>query len=508
MRLTPFLPACCAAMIAAGGHAQDSGGAQPAAKAFTLQECIKTALEHNLDIKIERFRPELAKLSLDGSFGAFDPSFRTGVQQNFSTTEGGFNPSTFNAPSNESWRETYNAGLGGELPWTGLNYNVNSSLNRNSGKFTSGNPPVLLDAPFDYSSSVGVSLTQPLLKNFWIDAPRLQIALNRKNLKTSEYVLRRQIMNTVSSVHQAYYDLVAAIETVKVQEKSLQLAKQLLAENKKRVDVGQMARLDEKQAESEVAAREADLLSAQNQVSIQENALKRLMSEEFSDWKDVGVRPTETLSAVAEVFSRVDSWQKGLSMRPDLLQSKVELERQDIVLRYNRNQLYPQLDLVGSYGYVGRDQNFGPSLGDIGDRKNPNYGYGLTLTIPLGNRSARNNYQTGKAQKAQMLLQHKKLEQDIMVEIDDAIKQAQTSLRRIEATKQSRIFAEAALDAEKKKLESGKSTNFQVLQAQRDLTQRLSEELRALTDYNKTVARLSLSEGSILDRSGVNLEFK
>ena len=508
MRLTPILPACCAVAFAVGGLAQTSSGSKLQPKSLTLQECVKAALEHNLDIQIERYRPELAKIALDGSYGVFDPSFRTGVQQNFSSTEGGFNVANFNPPSNESWRETYNAGVGGQLPWYGMNYSLNSSLNRNSGKYSTGGGPTLLDSPFDYSSSVGVNITQPLLKNLWIDAPRLQIALNKKNLKTSEFTLRRQIMNTVSGVQQAYYDLVAAMESVKVQEKSLQLAQQLLAENKKRVDVGQMARLDEKQAESEVAAREADLLSARNQVSIQENALKKLMSDDFTQWKDVQLTPAQQLSAVTEVFSLVDSWQKGLSMRPDLLQSKVDLEKQSIVLRYNKNQLYPQLDLTGSYGYTGRDQNFGPSVGDISDRKNPFYGYGLTLTIPLGNRNARNNYRNNKAVKEQMLLQYKKLEQDIMVEIDDAIKQAQTSLRRIDATKQSRIFSEAALDAEKKKLESGRSTNYQVLQAQRDLTQRASEELRALTDYNKALSRLSLSEGSILDRSGIQLDFK
>ncbi len=508
MRLTPIIPFCCLAAFAASGFAQESAGGKAASRSLTLQECVKTALEHNLDIKIERYRPELAKLTLDGSYGAFDPSWRTDFRQNFSTSETGFNISTFNPPSNETWRETYGMGLGGELPLTGLAYNLSSTLNRSSSKTSFGNPPTFLDSPFDYSSSVGINLTQPLLKNFWIDSPRLQIALNKKNLKTSEQVFRRQVMNTVSDVQFAYYDLVAAIEAVKVQEKSLQLASQLLAENKKRVDVGQMAKLDEEQAKSEVAAREADLISAQNQVSIQENQLKKLLSEDFTQWRDLVLLPTENLSEVPEAFSRLDSWQKGLSMRPDLLQSKVELEKQDIVLKYTKNQLYPQLDLVGSYGYLGRDQHLVPSLGDIGDRRNPNFSYGVTLTVPLGNRSARNNHRSNKAQKEQMLLQHKRLEQDIMVQIDDAIKQAQTSHRRIEATKQARTFAETALDAEKKKLASGKSTNFQVLQSQRDLTQRLSEELRALTDYNKALARLALSEGSTLERTGVNVDVR
>ena len=508
MRLTPIITVCCLAAFAVRGVAQETGGNKGASRSLTLQECIKTALEHNLDIKIERYRPELAKLTLDGSYGAYDPSFRTDVRQNFASSESGFNISTFNPPSNETWRETYSMGLGGEVPWSGLDYSLTSSLNRSSSKTSFGNPPVFNDSPFDYSSSVGINLSQPLLKNFRIDGARLQIALNKKDLKTSEQIFRRQLMNTVSDVQIAYYDLVAAIEAVKVQDKSLQLAKQLLAENKKRVEVGQMAKLDEEQAKSEVAAREADLISAQNQVSLQENQLKKLLSEDFTEWKDLALLPTETLSELPEAFSRLDSWQKGLSMRPDLLQSKVELEKQDIILKYSKNQLYPQLDLVGSYGYLGRDQHLVPSLGDIGDRRNPNFSYGVILTLPLGNRAAKNNNRSNKALKEQMLLQYKRLEQDIMVQIDDSIKQAQTSHRRIEATKQAREFAETALDAEKKKLASGKSTNFQVLQSQRDLTQRLSEELRALTDYSKALARLALSEGSTLDRNGVNVDIR
>ena len=508
MRLTRIISVCCLAGLAANGAAQNPGTTNGPSRSLTLQECIQTALEHNLDIKIERYRPQLAKLALDGSYGVFDPSFQTDVRQRFSTSESGFNISTFNPPSNETWRDTYNVGVGGALPWTGLDYSLSGALSRTSSKTSFGNPPVFTDSPSDYSSSVGINLTQPLLKNFLIDNGRLQIALNKKNMKTSEQIFRRQLMATVSGVQLAYYDLVAAIEAVKVQEKSLQLAQQLLAENKKRVDVGQMAKLDEEQAKSEVAAREADLISALNQVSIQENSLKRLLSEEFSEWRDMALLPKETLSEVPEVFSRMDSWQKGLSMRPDLLQSQIELEKQNIILKYSKNQLYPQLDLVGSYGFIGRDQNFAPSLGDIGDRRNPNFSFGVTMTLPLSNLAARNNHRSNKVAKEQLLLQHKRLEQEIMVEIDDAIKQAQTSHRRIEATKQARTFAETALDAEKKKLASGKSTNFQVLQAQRDLTLRLSEELRALTDYNKALARLALSEGSTLERNGVKVEIR
>ena len=91
----------------------------------------------------------------------------------------------------------------------------------------------------------------------------MTIQVNRKLLKISALGLQKQIMATVRDVQLAYYDLVLAKVTVKVQQEALRLAERLLAEDKKRVEVGALAPLDEKQAESQVAARQADLLVAQ-----------------------------------------------------------------------------------------------------------------------------------------------------------------------------------------------------------------------------------------------------
>ena len=102
----------------------------------------------------------------------------------------------------------------------------------------------------------------------------------------------------------------------------------------------------------------------------------------------------------------------------------------------------------------------------------------------------------------------KKIEQDIMIQIDNAIKLAQSNYERIAATKKAREYAEAALDAEQKKLENGKSTSFFVLQLQRDLTAARSAEIRALADYNKSLSTLSKSEGTTLEKANIGLEFK
>jgi outer membrane protein TolC len=220
------------------------------------------------------------------------------------------------------------------------------------------------------------------------------------------------------------------------------------------------------------------------------------------------IQPTETLIAVEGNFDKQTSWRKGIAMRPDLLQLKEDLEKQNIEVRYSHNQLFPALDLVGSYRQIGLDSNFRDSAGESFSGNNPSYSFGARLTIPLGNRTARNRFRATKAVKQQAILRLKQSEQNIIVEIDNAIKTAQSNYRRVEATREARKYAEAALDAEEKKLANGASTSFVVLQLQKDLTDARSSELRSLADYNKSLADLAKSEGTTLEKKKLSLDLE
>jgi len=177
-------------------------------------------------------------------------------------------------------------------------------------------------------------------------------------------------------------------------------------------------------------------------------------------------------------------------------------------LKYYRNQLFPQLDLVGSYGYNGAGREFSDALGQYSTANRPFYSYGVEFSIPLGNAKARNNLKAGKATEKQLLLQLKQFEQTVMVEIDNAVKAAQSAWESAEATKQARTYAEAALDAEQKKYAVGKSTTFTVLQLQNSLTSARSQEIRALANYNQALAKLAAAEGSTFQRHHLEIEGK
>lgn len=520
-----------------GGAVTDGAGAgSPQTRPVSMDDCVQLALEHNLDLQIERLNPRLAQFTLSGSYSAYEPQLELSASHSSSSSPGGIDAQGRSYSGIEQEQDTFGAAVKGALP-TGFNYSIGSSFTdaygtRPGAIVDQANPLFVLTSttnlldgyvfqtvqtvpnlavrdPFENASGyVGIQMSQPLLKNFWTDSARMTITLNRKNLKSSEFALQYQIMVTVTDVQVAYFALIAARENVKVQEKALQAAEQLLRENKKRVEVGVLAPLDEKQAESQVAASRSSLLTAQSSVRIGENTLKNLLTDKYSDWQDQSLEPTEKLAAGVQVFSRQDSWQKGLTQRPDLLQARLEVEKQNIRIRYDKNQLFPQLDLTGSYGQTGSGKEFSGALAGVSGGDSPSYSFGAVLSIPLSNRSARYNYRSAKAQLEQILLRLKKVEQGIMVQIDDYIAEAQTSLERVDSTRQARLYAEAALDAEQKKLENGKSTSFQVLQFQRDLTARRSEEIGALTDYNTSLARLALAEGSTLDRGGIKVQVK
>jgi outer membrane protein TolC len=203
-----------------------------------------------------------------------------------------------------------------------------------------------------------------------------------------------------------------------------------------------------------------------------------------------------------------DSWNKGMAERPDLLQAKLIVEQQGIQLKYSRNQLFPELDLIGTYGFNGAGREFSSAFGQFNEGDRPFYTYGAQLSVPLGNLGPRNQYKSTKATLQQVMLQLKKLEQNVMVEIDNAVKQAESNYQSVEATKQARIYAEEALDAEQKTYAVGKATTFEVLQYQNSLTSARSQEIRALANYNEALANLAAQEGSTLERYNISLEAK
>lgn len=489
-----------------------AGGEVMKTRALSLRDCIQMALQHNLELQIERYNPTLAQFGLRAAYGAYEPTLLLSGQHEYNKS--GETVFVFQEPirlpGGRTDTDSFNSSLGGVLPW-GTQYGLRLNVSDTDGLAYKFNTNTWMTESLPYSRSSGsvtFGITQPLLKNFWIDQPRLAIRVAKNRLKYSELGLKARIMSIATAVEQAYYDLIVMREYVTVQEKAVELATRLVEENRKRVEVGAMAPLDEKQAEAQAAASHADLIAARNALAIQGHLLKKLITDQYSDWADIVPEPSETLDAPLQLFDRQNSWSRGLTQRPEMLQAKLDLERAGIQLKYDYNQLFPQLDLKAGGGYSGSTDEFSGVFGDIERRDQPFYYFGGQISWPLGNTGARNNYKASKAAREQALLAVKAMERNIMVQIDDAIKQARSSYERVAATRKAREYAEDALAAEQKKLESGKSTTYTVLQMQRDLTAARGNELQALGNYNKALSQLSLAEGSTLERLNISVEIK
>ncbi len=470
------------------------------ARRLTLMDCIQLALEHNLDLKIARYDPQFARLNLSLAYTAYEPSLNVNANHYYSASPGGLDPQNRPYPGTTSESDSYGTGLGGLLP-TGLRYDFGVDLDGTSG---SGPGGTFQDA----SGGFNISLSQPLLKNFWIDSARYSIQVNKKTLKTSELDLARQIMELVTRVENAYNDLLLARENIKAHEEAVQLAERQLAASQKRVAVGRGAEVETKQTEVRVAGERAALLGARGTVAVMDYRLKQLLSDDFSQWEKVDIQPATLLTMVPEPISLQYSTGKALTRRPDLQARKVEVEKQGIELKYRRNQLYPQLDVRGTYGQSGSGEDYSGALEIVRKGDAPHYSLGVVLTVPLGNKRERLLYNSAKMQRERLLLRLKKAEQDIMVDVAVAVQYAQTAFARLDVTRQSRQAAEAALAGAQKRLESGQGDTYTVLQMQRDLTSARLGELSALADYNKALADVAYAEGTTLERHKLNLEFR
>ncbi len=470
----------------------NSSAANKVSQELSLRDCIQLALENDLGFQVSKISPELARHQLDLSLMAYDPSFRISTDFTTSSSPGGVDDQNRAFAGTETTSERYSSGINGSAA-SGLSYGMNANLNHREGTTPGG--------PFENSSGgTSFTLRQPLLRNAWIDSTRLNIRVNRNGLRSSELGLKDAIMRLVTRVERTYYDLILARDRVRVQEQALALTEELLRANKRRVEVGVMAPLDEKQTESQVAARQSSLRSAQRGLIAQAYSLKRMLTDDIATWRMIDIEPTEKLIAIPQTFDLHESWGIALRQRPDVVQSRIGIENDGLNLKFRKNQLFPQLDLTASAGFNGNDQEFSGVLNSVADRDSPRYSVGAVLSFPLSNRAQRKQYQMQKVRNRRSLLNLKNQEQTIMTEVALNIESAQTAYDQVATTRKSREFAEVALEAEEKKLEIGKSTSFIVLQLQRDLTSARSSEINALADYNKALSDLALSEGRTLER--------
>jgi outer membrane protein len=361
-----------------------------------------------------------------------------------------------------------------------------------------------------YNSSFTLSLSQPLLRNLLIDSSRQQLRIARKNREISEVQFHATVVNTVAGVKGAYYNLIYAIDNLTAARKSLDLAKRLLNENEIRVKVGTMAPLDIVTAQAEVASREEGVIVAENLVGNAEDYLKQAIfpQNDPATWA-TRIVPTDRPTAEPVPVDVEAAVKVALENRTDVIAARKGLESSDISLSYARNQLLPDLSLVASYGAAGaggteltRDTSVVPFGGAVVSTKPGGYGDALSETLgvdfptwtvgvkvayAIPNRSLKAAAAQARISKDQALASFRRLELSVAAEVRTAARGVESGFKRVGTTQAARTLAAQRLDAEEKKFAAGMSTNFLVMQAQRDLATAEVANLQAIADYRKSV---------------------
>lgn len=472
---------------------------EPTVPALTLDEAIQQALTKNYAIRVVSFNAPIARANLTTQWGRFDPSIQLSYKFKESGDPQGADPITgARPPSYIVSTDSYEAGLGGLMPW-GLRYTVGlSTVNQRDSTH---------DFAHTYYSFTGVTFEQPLLRDFGFGAGLASIRIAKADRAISECEYRQQLTDTITQVIYAYNDLYLAQASLRVARRSRELAASLLAENERRYQVGNVAESDVTAAKARVAFRENSVLSAERSVDAQSNALRLLISDEHTLKLLSGpieIAPPPPPAAVTA--DTAADFREALLARPDYQRSRIVVQRQRLNRGYQRNQFLPQVNLVGSYGYHGIGDTWPESRHNMDTRDTRSYSAGAVVTIPLTFAQERGRLRAANLQLRQSQAQVEQLEQQIVVDLGNAAAELTSTQKRMVAARLARQAAQQSLDDEIKLHRVGKSSTLFVLQAQEYLSQAEMLEYAAAADARKAVAEYDRQVGRTLKHHGVQIE--
>ncbi len=500
---------------------------------LTLQEVIALALQNNLDIEQFRQSVQIAQYNLFSLYGFYDVTSgtETGFRNSITPSANIFSGAdTSGAFSNKTLY--YNFTTSQQIQRTGANYLIefDNSRTKTSSIASTLNP--------QYSNTLTLTFIQPLMRNFSIDANRRAIQVGKKSLDLSDSQFRQTVINIINSVQRAYWDLVFAIDAEKIARDNVRLARQQLENNQKMVEAGTLAPIELRSTEAQLEQNKGNVIVALQGITTAENALKGLVLKDPNDkmWNAVLI-PTDKPDLAQATFNLQESSALALKNRPELDQLRLQSEQKDIDIKFYKNQLKPQLDFIGIYtnsGLAGSptpqlDNDGKPVLDDNGNpvlkKVNPQFigGYGqsiknlfgqdfrtyqvgVRISFPWRNRAAEANYGRTLAEAKQLDARQRQMVQDVQIEVRNALQAVEAARMRFEAARAGVIAADAQYKGEQERFRAGLSQNFLVLQRQTDFAVARSNELRALTDYNKAIADLQRVTGMTLVSNNVQVQ--
>ena len=476
-------------------------------EALSLADAVVRALQQNLDISISRQTKDSRIADIVIEQAKFDPTLSLNGQYNRQVAPLNRPVLGFTPPDlTEITKFDQNAsGVTADITQnlvTGTNFDLNYSPQRT---FVGG-PNTFLFNPA-YTGGLAFTMTQSLLKNFGIDVNKTFIYIAQNNATVEQHVFLDRVMTVIATVEQTFWEMVFANENLKVAQAALKAAEELLATNRAKAKAGVMSIVDVLQAEAAVASRVEQILVAEKAIRDQEDQVRRLLNPAEEDLRqDLRLVPTDAPATALEPLSLQEAIDIAMERRPEILQAGKNIDTSELNVKFAKNQLLPTLSLQGTMGLAGLGADYNDSVKRNFGGDFYNYGAGLVLSYPLGNRSAYSTYNKRQleARNAQSTLQS--IRQQVIVGVREAVRRVQTDFKRIETTRSARIMAEKQLQAEQERLKVGLSTTRFVLDFQRDLATAQGNELRAIIDYNKSLSNLARNKATTLERYHLQIQ--
>lgn len=489
---------------------------------LTLAEATSRALAKNHSIRVEREHVTAADARARGSLGAYDVQLsvdvngrhhRDPVNSLFSGA-----PDGRPAPSQNAFISTLTLS---QRFRTGAVASASTSVAREGtdGVFSPFAPA--------YTSSLGVDVQQPLLRDRAIDPARTALLVTALDRDRSSAALAGQVLTTVADVERAYWGLVAARRELDVRRGNLALAEQQRIDTQSRIEAKTVAISDLAQPTAEVERRRGDLLSAQETVVRAERALKLLIVDSLDDpiWAEAIV-PSDTPDTPVLPVDVAGALAAAKRNRPEIADLTAAGSQQDMQIRLSRDQLKPRMDLVASYyirGLAGEPESaglpfnipvslpsslnggLGNSWSNLFDQKFPDLVVGVSFDVPLGRREARAQIAAAESDRRRIATAMSGTQERIATEVLNAATALETAAGRIQAARAGLAAAQTQLRAEQDRFAAGLSTNFFVLTRQNDLAAAQLAEISALTDYRKAQTEWSRAKGSLLEDRNIQI---
>jgi outer membrane protein TolC len=476
---------------------------------ISLRELTKLALQNNLDIAISDTNEALYQEKVNQTYGYYDPTINVvasaGRTKSANTNITNQSTTTFNQRDSASWNLSMvkNISTGG-----GIAVSFNSARTDTTQTASIFTP--------QYQSSATVQFTQPLWRNRRVDQTRGNIKLVNLDLKTNDSKFRQSVTNTIASIQGLYWDLVGAIRDYEIKRKSVELAMITVEQNKIKLGIGTAAPINVTEAQATLASREIDLIRAKEAIQSNENALRNMISSDRNAdiWRQTIV-PTDSPDFQEYQIELNKAIEEALQKRPELEQFDLQMQQNDITYQMQRNTKKWQFDVVGTFGANGTAGPQNPAgktqvptqfIGGLLNAYKTIFSEGLliwsagfTVQIPVKNRTIDAQLAQTQISKRQLIMNRTKTEQNIIVQIRNAVEFLQTNRQRVDTAKVSRQLAEEQLDGETKRFQAGMSQNFYVLLRQADLASALGAELQALIAYKKAVIALQQNMYNLLE---------